>query len=274
LTRTGRRAKNNAMKSTLFLCLAGLLLASCAGPVSQNQAPFAAVATMPGSAAETRFASPPNERPGLGTKWGETRKSSSGTTSFVRATPNDPLATAEIFYNDRRGIEAMAAQAELSRTWAVIPDPAAHLLSLGLRDESGRLLPGERWRPLVCRRRSGSPLCDSGRRRQQLSIGGGTFRRWTRRLGRPASFRKRGYVIDPHRTLVVDGFRQSSDAVAAFRFSSMNESYAHQKYHNSNNVGVIGAAIFNEAGTFPWTKREAEKRLRANPFPRYFATPP
>jgi len=91
--------------------------------------------------------------------------------------------------------------------------------------------------------------------------------------GRPASVRKRGYVIEPHRTLVVDGFREGTDEVAAFRFGSMNESYAHEKYHNSNNVGVIGAAVFNERGSFP-SEHEARKRLRANPFSNHFATPP
>jgi hypothetical protein len=81
-------------------------------------------------------------------------------------------------------------------------------------------------------------------------------------------------VIAPHRTLVVEGFRQSTEAVAAFRFSPVRESYAQEKYGNSRNVGVIGVAIFNEQGTFPWTDREVKKRLRANPFPGRFATPP
>jgi hypothetical protein len=69
--------------------------------------------------------------------------------------------------------------------------------------------------------------------------------------GRPASIRKRGYVIAPHRTMVVEGFRQSAEAVAAFRFSPVRESYAQQKYRNTPNVGVIGVAIFNARGTFP-----------------------
>ena len=33
-----------------------------------------------------------------------------------------------------------------------------------------------------------------------------------------ASFRKRGYIIAPRGKLVVDGFRQSAEAVAAFQF--------------------------------------------------------
>ena len=92
--------------------------------------------------------------------------------------------------------------------------------------------------------------------------------------GRPASVRKRGYVVEPHRKLVVDGFRQSSEAVAAFRFGPVRESYAHEKYGNTRNVGVIGVAIFNEFGTNPWTDREVQKRLHANPFPGGLATPP
>ena len=89
-----------------------------------------------------------------------------------------------------------------------------------------------------------------------------------------ASVRKRGYLIAPHRTPVAEGFRQSTEAVAAFRFSTVRESYAQEKYRSTRNVGVIGIAIFNERGTFPWSSREIEKRLRANPFPGGFATTP
>jgi hypothetical protein len=37
---------------------------------------------------------------------------------------------------------------------------------------------------------------------------------------------------------------------------------------------VIGLAIFHEMGTEPMSDREVQKRLRANPFPSRFATPP
>jgi hypothetical protein len=73
----------------------------------------------------------------------------------------------------------------------------------------------------------------------------------------------------------VDGIRQSTEAVAAFRFGPVRESYANEKYRDTRNVGVIGIAVFNEAGTYPWTDREIQKRLKANPFPNQrFATPP
>jgi hypothetical protein len=92
--------------------------------------------------------------------------------------------------------------------------------------------------------------------------------------GRPASFRKRGYCVNPHRKLVVEGFRQSTEAVAAFRFGPVRESCSAEKYHNTRNVGVIGIALFNEVGSDPWTDEEVRRRLKANPLPGRFATPP
>ena len=55
---------------------------------------------------------------------------------------------------------------------------------------------------------------------------------------------------------MVEGFRQSTEAVAAFRFGPVRESYAAEKYHNTRNVGVIGIALFNEVGSDPWTNEE------------------
>jgi hypothetical protein len=52
------------------------------------------------------------------------------------------------------------------------------------------------------------------------------------------------------------------------------ESYTNEKYRETQNVGVIGVALFNERGTSPWRDREVQKRLKANPFSGRFATPP
>jgi hypothetical protein len=86
--------------------------------------------------------------------------------------------------------------------------------------------------------------------------------------------RKQGYIVEPHRTLVVVGFRRSLGEVAVFRFSPVRESYAQEKYRSTRNVGVIGIALCNERGTSPWSGQEVTNRLKANPFPRDFATPP
>jgi hypothetical protein len=260
------------MKS--FRLLAGIavafLLASCAGPT------VAPSTNRSSSASETAgYSQPPKDRPGLGTKWGETRTSRVASAAFERASRR-PLALAAINYNDAAGIRATAGAVEWRRGWPLLQSPAGSLISVGLRDQNGNFLPGlsvgDRWfvvgeegrrYSIVARNRSELRL------EIVLSVDGLDVMD-----GRPASFGKRGYLIDPHRQLVVEGFRQSTDAVAAFRFGPVRESYAHQKYGDTRNVGVIGIAIFNERGTNPWTDREVEKRLKAEPFPGRFATPP
>ena len=92
--------------------------------------------------------------------------------------------------------------------------------------------------------------------------------------GRKASLSKRGYILNPHGELVVEGFRQNTEAVAAFRFGPVRESYANEKYHQTRNVGVIGIAIFNERGTNVPSWPEVQRRLDANPFPGGFTVPP
>lgn len=222
------------------------------------------------------FAQAPTDRPGLGTKWGETRASRVGLAHFERADPAHPLASAALYYNDAAGIRAMAGAVAWHRSWPILPGPTASLISIGLKDQSGRFLPGlivgDRWfvvgeegrrYSIVVRNRT------EWRLEVVLSVDGLDVLD-----GRKASVRKPGYVMRPRSQLVVEGFRQSMEAVAAFRFGPVRESYAAQKYHETRNVGVIGAAIFNERGTNPWTSEEVQRRLHANPFPGRFATPP
>ena len=63
--------------------------------------------------------------------------------------------------------------------------------------------------------------------------------------GRPAAFEKRGYVVEPYGELTIDGYRLSQAAVAAFRFSSVAQSYAARK-GDARDVGVVGVAVFAE----------------------------
>lgn len=263
------------LTSSVLSAIAATLLASCAAP---PPAPTSrSLASTPESATHTRSAPVADERPGLGTRWGETRISPVGVTGFRRAHPTRPLVTAAIHYNNAAGIRAMIGAAlEPRRTRPSIASPASGLLEVELRDGNGRLLPGlavgGRWfvvgekgsrYAIVVRNRSDVRI------EVVLSVDGLDVID-----GRAASFRKRGYIIAPHGTLRVEGFRQSTEAVAAFRFSSVADSYANQKYGETRNVGVIGIAAFHEYGTNPLDE-EARRRLRANPFPgEGFATPP
>jgi hypothetical protein len=64
--------------------------------------------------------------------------------------------------------------------------------------------------------------------------------------GRVGDFaRERGYLIDAHDDIVIEGFRQSTQEVAAFRFTSPGNSYSSQM-GTPQNVGVIGVAVFPE----------------------------
>ena len=64
--------------------------------------------------------------------------------------------------------------------------------------------------------------------------------------GKPADFRsKRGYLVPAYGSVEVDGWRLSRGQAAAFRFSSVGESYA-ARTGSAREVGVIGVAIFPE----------------------------
>ena len=57
--------------------------------------------------------------------------------------------------------------------------------------------------------------------------------------------KQRGYIIEPFGQIVVDGFRQSLDQVAAFRFSGLADSYSALQ-GTPQHAGVIGLAVFEE----------------------------
>jgi hypothetical protein len=60
----------------------------------------------------------------------------------------------------------------------------------------------------------------------------------------------RGYLVSPHDSIKVEGFRQSLDEVAAFRFSPPRDSYS-SRLGTPQNVGVIGVAFFPERQRTP-----------------------
>jgi hypothetical protein len=63
--------------------------------------------------------------------------------------------------------------------------------------------------------------------------------------GRKGSWDRRGYLVEPHGEVTIDGFRLNASSVAAFRFGSVASSYAASK-GDARDVGVIGVAIFPE----------------------------
>jgi hypothetical protein len=218
-------------------------------------------------------APPPDERPGLATAWGESVWSPITMSPFVRASAQ-PWAAAVIHYNDAEGVRAHAAYVGASvaplETW--IGEGA---IGVAIVDEDGAMLPG-----ISAGGRNLVAAVDGAR--YQIVVHNTTTARFEIVTsvdgldvidGKPAGIDRRGYIVDPGGELVIDGFRQSDDQVAAFRFGKVAASYAARTSGDAN-VGVIGVAIFAERGA-TWTRAELERRDRANPFPaRGYATAP
>jgi hypothetical protein len=69
--------------------------------------------------------------------------------------------------------------------------------------------------------------------------------------GQPASWsRHRGYLVSPGATVRIDGFRQSLDDVATFRFTPRENSYS-ARMGTPENVGMIAVAFFPERNLAP-----------------------
>jgi hypothetical protein len=222
-------------------------------------------------------AAPRDERPGLATQWGETRRSEIRTTSFFRANDDQPSALTTLWYNDRDGSRAQASAEGYRSFERASVSVAEGGVTIALKDEGGRTLPG------YFAGGKTFAIGESGTR-YTIVLTNHTPARFEAVVsvdgldvidGRAAGFGKRGYLINPHATLEIDGFRQSESTVAAFRFGSVRGSYAAKK-GDDRNVGVIGVAIFHERGTqmWPWDPREVDRRREADPFPNRFATPP
>ncbi|HEY1954977.1 MAG TPA: hypothetical protein VGH28_05180 [Polyangiaceae bacterium] len=238
--------------------------------------PSNATSPMGGGDVQARNEAP--ERPGLGTGWGETRASRVHEVSFDRDGAT-PFATGMLHYNDWQGVQALAAYHQsTANVFHDVPE-AGGAITVSIVGENGRPLDALK---LVDR------TFVIGREGERYSIvmTNHTNHRFEALAtvdgldvinGRPAALDNRGYILGPFDRLEVDGFRRSSDAVAAFRFSRTSESYAAQT-SGDRNVGVIGVAFFAERGDAftPWTEGELQKRDTANPFPAdlRFAQPP
>lgn len=237
----------------------------------------AAPAGAPASEAEPMAAdSAKSERPGLGTEWGENRESRVSTGTFFRERPEQPFDVVKMFYNDSEGVRAMARRAGVSDFRDSSGRSTRGAVTVRLLDGSGR--------PLEGFTSSGNTYVvgDHGQR-YIIQIKNNTGVRFEAVTtvdgldvinGRSGSFSNRGYIVNGFSTVDIDGWRRSTDTVAAFRFGRVSESYANKK-GDDRNVGVIGVALFEERGaSFPWNQHEVDKRHGADPFPSQFAKPP
>jgi len=249
---------------------------------SASPAPASAQASRGGSADSSSRSRPseagtpaPSQRPGLGTEFGEARTSRVHDVSFVREAGR-PFAVAALNYNDRRGVDALASVAA-RRDSARSVSSGGGAVTISIRDANGDPLEAVH---------VGDRTFVVGQAGQRYSIvlqnhtahrfeAVGTVDGLDVINGKPGTFDNRGYVLMPHATLEIEGFRTSTAAVAAFRFAAVADSYAAQT-GSARNVGVIGIAFFSERGDAFIPESETRTRDTASPFPAdpRFSQPP
>jgi hypothetical protein len=269
---------SSIMKHKVALLLGALLITllvnSCAPNGGSSPSERPATASLAGDSAINRSnideivnKAKTEERPGLATGWGEERKSELSQGSFTRASPK-PAGTDVIYYNDPKGIQAMAGS-----TVRVNPmqTAAGDLVEWGVKGEIG-FLPtykeGWRGRRFVAGQKdSNYSIIVKNRCKSALEIVA-SVDGLDVLDGQAASFKKRGYVVEPGKTLKIEGFRTSYSRVAAFKFSSVSNSYANMRHGNTRNVGVIGLAVFTKKDVNPWIwmPEEVDRRETAQTF--------
>ncbi len=215
---------------------------------------------------------PARSRPGLGTEWGEERESPVFDIPFRRWDDAAPLAVTELRYDDERGVRALAA-------YAATPAPRAHewvaaggAIAIWLKDEHEN--------PLDVVQVGGQTfVVGEAGQRYTIVMENHTGHRFETVAtvdgldvinGKPGALRNRGYLLLPYATLEIEGFRETEQTVAAFRFGRVADAYA-AKVGEARDVGVIGMAFFGEHGD-AWTPRmgmsdELRRRVTATPFP-------
>ena len=196
--------------------------------------------------------------------------------SFFRNDPSVPSRRPPLFYNDRRASRRWPP-GTAGRPASTTSPPSAARITVSLRDAWGEPLDamhvGDR-----------TYVVGQEGERYSIVIANHTPRRFEAVAtvdgldvinGKAGSFGNRGYVLMPARHASRStASARASDAVAAFRFAKVRDSYAAQR-GEARNVGVIGIAFFAERGD-DWDADDLRTRDTASPFPDEgrFAPPP
>ena len=204
------------------------------------------------------FAQSPTEQPRFGTADGESRPSRVAVTTFARANGPVPSATAVLYYDDQGGARTMNG----ARPMAGAADGARAYIgegyvSLNVRARGSGKLPlvsSQRRTYVVGKKGQGYLLTlhNALKRPVEISLSVDGLDAID---GRPASDRKRGYILGPGETASVDGFRGSGNAVSAFRFGEAPPSAVEYRGGGGQENGVIRMAVFEQAGGAPSPSR-------------------
>lgn len=200
-------------------------------------------------------------RTGIATGWGREVGSVMTYTDFVRS-GSKPSYLTTIRYNDSDGAKSMGV--DMRTKGKSMQKAAGGLIEWGMTSgwgglnnywwRGGRFVIGKKGREYQLKVKNIS----SARIEVVMSVDGLDVID-----GQPASTKKRGYIINPGKTLTVKGFRTSHEAVATFKFSSVSGSYANLRHGNTRNVGVVGLALYTEKGREPWVETRQRDGARA-----------
>lgn len=93
--------------------------------------------------------------------------------------------------------------------------------------------------------------------------------------GETADFNQRGYILAPHESGDINGWRKSETEIAAFRFAPLPQSYA-ARTGRAGDVGVIGMAVFRERRMPPPPPPVSQNRWkeRRGDYPSPMPAPP
>lgn len=261
---------SSIMKRKLAHVLGASLIAALINSCATDPSAGAYKSAAPSPSRESdgsRKVKPAEDRPGLATGWGKEIRSEYHVKDFTRAS-SKPAGTDVIYYNDREGIAAMSNYKERV---SPMQSAAGGLVEWGIRGGLAYLpsyKEGGYGRRYVAGDSGGTySIVVKNRCKSALEIVA-SIDGLDVQDGKSASFSKRGYFVEPGKTIEIQGFRTSYSTVAAFKFSSVANSYANVRHGNTRNVGVIGIAVFTQKNVDPWTWMPAEIHTRdtANPF--------
>ena len=237
-------------------------------PVGDSSSPRSLIA--PGDntlAASPEYFRRPSPRPGYATAWGPSLSSRMTYTSFRRSNDTPHGGISSVYYNDKEGVAEMTGRDYYTSTGR--KRAANGLVEWGIRSGFGilRSYHSQGKRYVVGRRNAKYSISLKNNSRSRLevvvSVDGLDVVD-----GKPASLRKRGYILAPEQTVEIRGWRFSEKEVASFMFSPVAGSYSHLRHGETRNIGVVGLAVFTEKGIDPWSGRSGDgpRRFSASPF--------
>ncbi len=221
----------------LFLCLfLGLFISACSKKTEERAADATVVADSTSAEAADAANVDVSENEKLGTKWGDDVTSKVTSVELKRLSVN-PIAQASVRYASKK------YQGKSVNSLSI----ASGVISFTVLDDQAKPL------PLI---RDGKNYFLKAKDGQSYQLQYENHSDKTFEIvasvdgldvltGQEASKYASGYVLGPHRTLSIEGFRKSDSAVASFTFGKPDESYAANSSQGSiDNTGIIGSVVY------------------------------